>query len=362
MITKLFINSCILTTFISITYIFILNKNISLNTSFLSKILIGVWGGLLGSLLMLFSVPIISNVIIDFRYLPILLSALFGGILSPIIASIFIGIFRVLYFGVAKASIVALIAALLLGTGFSILCSTKASRKVKWIQSTVYSIIVTSISMIILINDSTILFKISMAYLAAIIPVSYFAFKYTEYLSESVKIYRKINVESTVDFLTGLNNVRQFEKDFNKSAKQIIRKNEYLSLLFLDIDFFKNVNDTYGHSSGDIVLKNLAMILRNTCRDFDIISRNGGEEFSVILLDCSASNAVKVAERIRKNVETNKFYISDKINICVTISIGVATYPDITDNIDNLIDNADTALYEAKKTGRNKVCMYSLNQ
>ena len=219
MITKLFINSCILTTFISITYIFILNKNISLNTWLLPRILIGVWGGLLGILLILFSVPIIFNVIIDFRYLPILLSALFGEILSPIIASIIIGIFRVLYFGVTKASVVALIAAFLLGTGFSILCSIKASRKVKWIQSTVYSIIVTSISIIILINDSTILFKILMSYITAIILVSYLVFKYTEYLSESVKIYRKVNVESTLDFLTGLNNVMQFKMDFNKSAK-----------------------------------------------------------------------------------------------------------------------------------------------
>jgi len=359
MITKLFINSCILTTFISITYIFILNKDISLNTSFLSKILVGAWSGLLGILLMLFSVPIISNVIIDFRYLPILLSALFGGILSPIIASIIIGLFRILYFGVTKSSIVALIAVLLIGIGFSILTSTKASIKTKWIQSTIYSIIVTSISIIILIKDLTILLKILIAYPTAIIIVSYFVFKYTEYLRESVKIHRKLKNEATVDFLTGLNNVRQFEKDFKNFSQLIMRKNEYLSLLFLDIDFFKNVNDTYGHCSGDIVLKNLATILRDTCRGFDIISRNGGEEFSVILLDCSALNAVKIAERIRENIETNKFYISDKVNISVTISIGVTTYPDITDNINNLIKNADTALYEAKRTGRNKTCLYS---
>lgn len=108
-------------------------------------------------------------------------------------------------------------------------------------------------------------------------------------------------------------------------------------------------------------MKNIAIILRDTCRSFDIISRNGGEEFSVILLDCSSSNAFKIAEKIRKNIEANKFYIYDKVNICVTISIGVTTYPNITDNIDNLIANADTALYEAKRTGRNKTCIYSQN-
>lgn len=211
MITRLFINACILTTFISITYIFILNKNISLNTSFLSRILIGAWSGLLGILLMLFSVPIISNVIIDFRYLPVLLSAIPGGILSPIIASIIIGIFRILYFGVTKASVVALIAVLLIGIGSSVLASTKTSRKAKWIQSTIYSIIVTSISMIILIKDSAILFKILIAYTTALIIVSYFVFKYMEYLIESAKIHRQLKNEATVDFLTGLNNVRQFK-------------------------------------------------------------------------------------------------------------------------------------------------------
>jgi diguanylate cyclase len=177
-------------------------------------------------------------------------------------------------------------------------------------------------------------------------------------LSKSIDTDRKLKNEATVDFLTGLNNVRQFKKDFYNFAQQTIRKGENLSLLYLDIDYFKNVNDTYGHSSGDIVLRNLAIILRNTCRSFDIISRNGGEEFSVLLLDCSASHAFRIAERIRKNVDANKFYVTDKSIINVTISIGVTTYPDITNNINNMIKNADAALYEAKRTGRNKVCMY----
>ena len=361
MITQLFINSCILITFISVSYIFILNKNISPNTSLLLKVLVGAWSGLLGILLMLFSVPIVSHVIVDFRYLPILLSAIFGGLLAPVITSIIIGAFRVLYFGVSNASLIALIDAFILGIGFNILYSTKASRKAKWIYSIIYILIVTSISMIILIKNPSILFEILIVYSAAIVLVSYFIFKYLEYLSESVEFHEKLKSEATKDFLTGLNNVRQFKRDFNNFTHQMITKNEYLSLLFLDIDFFKNVNDTYGHNSGDIVLKELAIILKNTCRDFDIISRNGGEEFSVILLDCEASHAVKIAELIRKSVENNNFYISDTVNICVTISIGVTTYPDITQNVDNLIENADTALYEAKRTGRNKVCVYNLN-
>ncbi len=160
MITELFINSCILITFISIYYIFILNKNIYLNMSFLSKVLFGAWNGLLGILLMLFSVPIIPNIIVDFRYLPILIAALFGEILSPIIASIIIGAFRVLYFGVNNTSLVALIATLLIGIGFSILCSTKSPRKIKLIHSIIYLLIVTSISILIILASSKNVLKI----------------------------------------------------------------------------------------------------------------------------------------------------------------------------------------------------------
>lgn len=362
MITEFFINSCILITFISIFYIFIKYKDIPLKMSYLSKVLVGVYGGLLGITLMLFSVPIIQNVMVDFRYLSILLCAIFGGVLPAIIASIIIGVFRVLYFGLTYASLVALADALIIGIGFSVLGSTKASRKIKWIHSIIYLIIVTSISMVILIEKSVVLFKLLAVYPVAMIFVAYFVFKYTQYLSKSVIIDRKYRSEATVDFLTGVNNVRQFEKDFNHFSEQAYRKGENLSFLYLDIDYFKKINDTNGHNSGDIILRELARILNNTCRSFDIISRNGGEEFSVILLDCSASQATRIAEKIRKNVEANKFYISDKVSICITVSIGVTTYPDITKNIDNVIKNADTALYEAKKAGRNKVCTYGLNK
>jgi len=102
----------------------------------------------------------------------------------------------------------------------------------------------------------------------------------------------------------------------------------------------------------------LAEILIDTVRVFDVVSRNGGEEFSILLLDCPSSHAIEIAERLRKKVETHKFNISDKVNLNVTISIGVSTYQDTTNKIDNLLEDADKALYEAKRTGRNKVVLY----
>ncbi|WP_097027155.1 diguanylate cyclase [Clostridium peptidivorans] len=359
MFTQLFINSCILITFISIFQNFAMKKDINQNSSIPLRILIGTYAGLLGILLMLFSIQVTPSIITDFRALPILLSALYGGFLPTIIASLIMGTFRILHFGLSNTSIIALIVILLMGIGFSAINLIKVERKSKWIYSIICSLILNSISMIILIKDPIFLFKVFTVYSISTVLMSYFIFKFTEYLSESVQLYKKLKSEATIDFLTGLNNVRQFDNMFNIVAQQIIRNDENLSLLFLDIDYFKKINDTYGHSCGDIVLRDLAVILLNTCRVYDIISRNGGEEFSVLLLNCPAAHALEVAERIRKNVESSKFHISDKVNINITISIGISTYPNITNNIDSLLEHADTALYEAKRAGRNKVVLYN---
>lgn len=176
-----------------------------------------------------------------------------------------------------------------------------------------------------------------------------------ELLTRSYRWYKQ---ESNIDFLTGLNNVRQFNKLYNMLINN--EKNSYriFSLLYIDVDFFKNVNDTYGHENGDIVLRKLSEILKKTCRSIDIISRNGGEEFSVILLDCPYERALEIAERIRKNVENTPIELSNKTKINITISIGVASYPNPISNLDMLRESADKALYEAKKTGRNKVVSF----
>ena len=331
MIYDFFVNTCILITFISVIHIFAKDKDMNNNIPLILKIIFGVSSGVLGIILMLYSVNITSDIIIDFRNIPILLSAIYGGFLPTIIASMGIGIFRLLYFGVSQSSIIGLITALIIGIGFSIICSLKLSRKNKWIFSIIYSFFAFSIALFIALGVSTTFWAIVAIYCMGNICVSWIVFIYAENLIESVQLNKRFKNEATKDFLTGL---------------------------FVDIDFFKKVNDTYGHNIGDIVLKGLAEILTDTVRVFDIVSRNGGEEFSVLLLDCSTSHAIEIAERLRNKVETHEFNISDKVNLSITISIGVSTYPDTTNNIDNLLEDADKALYEAKRTGRNKVVLY----
>ena len=176
------------------------------------------------------------------------------------------------------------------------------------------------------------------------------------YISKTNELYRKLNYDAKKDFLTGLNNVRTFDNILNKLINNAIEKQERLSILMIDVDFFKNVNDNYGHSSGDLVLKQLSNILVSSSRSFDVVSRNGGEEFTVILLDCNCTHATTIAERIRKNVEEYIFSVEGNRAINITVSIGISSYPDISTNINDLLTQADDALYLAKRTGRNKVC------
>ena len=121
-----------------------------------------------------------------------------------------------------------------------------------------------------------------------------------------------------------------------------------------DIDYFKSVNDTYGHAVGDLVLKTVSRVIKNQLRDYDIAGRYGGEEFVVLLPHTKLDEAQMVAERLRKAVENKKIDISkilpDKGDINVTISLGVSQYKD-----NEFIQEADKALYEAKDSGRNKV-------
>lgn len=141
MFTELFINSCILITFISISQNFVMNKDIKQNLSISLKILTGICAGLLGILLMLFSIQVTPSIITDFRAMPILLSALYGGFLSAIIASLLMGTFRVLYFGISNTSVIAVIVILIMGIGFSVINLIKTARKSKWIYSNITYVI-----------------------------------------------------------------------------------------------------------------------------------------------------------------------------------------------------------------------------
>jgi len=130
------------------------------------------------------------------------------------------------------------------------------------------------------------------------------------------------------------------------------------SILLMDIDKFKNVNDTYGHPVGDIALKAVAKVLKDTGRGSDFVARYGGEEFAMGMVDTNIKGAMQMAERVRRLVEKTVVARVGGKDLTVTVSIGVSSFPEDTKNKAELVTLADNALYQAKRSGRNRVCLH----
>ncbi len=180
----------------------------------------------------------------------------------------------------------------------------------------------------------------------------------TDYLISVQKDLQKKGAEleklSITDYLTGINNRRKFNEAIKSESLRASRYNHPLSLLIIDIDDFKVINDTYGHPFGDTVLKSLTTVFLLSTRETDIIARYGGEEFAIILPETEYETALVVSERIRSNVEKRKLSSSTgEINI--TISIGLATIASENIDPDKIIQLSDECLYSAKKLGKNRV-------
>lgn len=356
----LFLNGTILISFVAVVNQYIREYDFTPNSKLKLRLTGGVVSGILGCILMIFSVEIMPGVIVDFRNIAIILASMSGGLVTSISASLIIGVFRLLWFGISATSVTALFMALIMGAGCSLITSKVLSTKRKYLYSTLFSVVVGSIGFIAVVKDPTLLIHLLLSYsIGSFLIVMILCF-FISNLAASNRLFKKYKDESSIDFLTGLYNVRQFDKTYNDITGRIIEKDERLSVLFIDIDHFKEINDTYGHHEGDIILKELAQLLLKTCRDFDIVSRNGGEEFSVILLDCYPQQAKNIAERIRSAVERHPFNIYGGKTVNITVSIGVATYPDTTTSFNDLLKEADKALYKAKQTGRNKVVLVGM--
>jgi two-component system cell cycle response regulator len=178
-------------------------------------------------------------------------------------------------------------------------------------------------------------------------------FRYAAQLRSNVQA----SIEMAVtDGLTGLYNRRFMENQLGPMVENAVNRGKLLSVLALDVDFFKAVNDTHGHDVGDRVLQEVAARLRLNVRNIDLVCRVGGEEFLTILPDTDTENALKVAERIRKSIASKSFNAGARSGpLPITISIGVASIEPMNDSPAELLKRADQALYRAKREGRNRV-------
>jgi diguanylate cyclase (GGDEF)-like protein/PAS domain S-box-containing protein len=175
-------------------------------------------------------------------------------------------------------------------------------------------------------------------------------------ITERKNLELELQRQAQFDFLTGLSNRRSF---MDRSELELSRTKRYdnaLSVLMLDIDHFKQINDTYGHQAGDMVLKSLALTFQEVLRNVDIIGRLGGEEFAAVLPETGIEIATEVAERLRQVISAGEVVLTDSVKVQFTVSIGIAAFIDKNSNLDMLLNEADKALYRAKQSGRNRVC------
>jgi two-component system cell cycle response regulator len=179
-------------------------------------------------------------------------------------------------------------------------------------------------------------------------------YRYTERLRSSVRASMEMAV---TDALTGLHNRRYLENHLPHVIEHAVNRGKLLSVLTLDVDFFKSVNDTYGHDAGDRVLQELAGRLRSSLRCSDLACRTGGEEFVVVLTGADLQTAERVGERVRKVVAAKPFLAAPGCQLNVTVSLGVASLVSVDDMAEDLLKRADQALYRAKRDGRNRVSL-----
>lgn len=359
MLSTFFINICVMITFMYISGIIAKYYNIrvpfpSLRVQMIGGLLFGIYG----TVLMNYSFPLNENTIVDLRHLAIVTAAVYLGGLASVISGLVISILRIAIFGLSSPAIDAGFVMTLIGLSGVYFAYASWSRLTKIITMNLLGI--TLIFVILMLNTSSMnsLMKVYPLQMTISFVGGIFIYFIAEFINKSNEMLFLLERRASTDHLTNLSNRRQFEKSLELQLERARENKQKLSLLVIDIDRFKKVNDTYGHSAGDAVLKQLGQLLIEHSRSADMVSRNGGEEFAILLLDCGNHQALAIAESIRQSVEKYLFALPDGTTIRLTISIGVAVFPDHCDERDDadFFEQADRALYEAKNTGRNRVC------
>jgi diguanylate cyclase (GGDEF)-like protein len=167
--------------------------------------------------------------------------------------------------------------------------------------------------------------------------------------------HERIEQEALTDPLTGLWNRRHMAETLDREVSRAVRFGHEISLIILDVDDFKRINDRLGHLQGDLVLETISDLVRDATRDIDVAARYGGDELALILVETASEGATILAERLRERVRDTEVPLRDGGTMGVTISVGVATIPDSAEDLETLVDGADRALLRAKRSGKNQI-------
>ena len=195
-----------------------------------------------------------------------------------------------------------------------------------------------------------------LARVRSLLRIKYLHDELQEKVIELQRAKEELRQLAITDGLTNLYNYRYFKEQLQQELNRAIRHNLNVSLVMIDIDHFKHYNDTNGHPAGDLILKNIGRLLKENIRNIDVAVRYGGEEFSLILIETDKTSAKVVAEKIRRLIEGQKFDYEEKQPLGkITISTGVATFPEDGKEFNDLVNAADQRLYLAKQAGRNTI-------
>lgn len=360
MLSDLVVNVSILISFTFIWHQLFRNNRLTLDSPVKIKLLDGIIAGILGIILMHYSIKVNDITILDLRHIPVILVAFYGGIIPAIIGAVIVSIGR---FMIAYnfSSMVALPMMILIALGASAISHfVKITPWKKWILLLMYSQLIFSIALFIVVEDFQSVLDFASYHILSTFVGGILVFYFVLYIRKNSELYMLYKENSQRDPMTGLYNVRSFDHFYNIMVSKTIEENGQCAVCLVDIDHFKQINDTYGHPAGDEVLKQVANQLRKLTREQDIVSRNGGEEFSVLFPNTSMDQAKEIADRIRKTIEEQKFILPDNSSIRLTVSAGIAANIEPIVKPDLLFQEADDALYLAKQSGRNRVCTFAM--
>ncbi|HDR4420512.1 TPA: diguanylate cyclase [Bacillus cereus] len=347
MLRDLFVNTTIILSFIFVGGQLLRDKPLKEEFSFGQKCVVGILTGILSVLLMHFGVHI-EDIMLDLRYLAVILAIIIGGPIASSITVTIILITRLFFTEYSLASELACYTIVLIGVGIIFIWRMKASIFTRWIWFNLYSLSILAVPLSILFKDMSIV----ALYLVCSSVAAYITFISANYVLQSNELFQTMKQYATIDALTGLGNVRQFDLEMNRHIGNKRMKNDSLCLLLIDIDHFKCVNDTYGHPAGDEVLKQIGCILRGISPFPDLAFRKGGEEFALLIPKKGLAYGMRMGEQVRTAVENHSFQLLNGTKIKITVSVGISVYEE---SPEQFIQAADDALYYSKRNGRNQV-------
>lgn len=329
------------------------SKALSINI----KMMIYLLSSVLSIMLIHFDLDIAPGAAVDFRIVPIITIAFWFGSVPAVLVSIIVILFKVLIWGYDDWTIYTF------GTMMIISITTGIVSKLKYSffkKSILLAGIILTVFMgvnILKTDDFALALQSVPAFCSALFVLYLGMYAWLSYLYNSACRVKMLKDDITKDYLTGLYNSRYYNTALEDFSKSLIEKKEVFSLIYLDIDNFKNINDKYGHAVGDDVITEVSKFIAKSCRKADIVSRIGGDEFTVLLPGCLDTKAYEVAERMRSTIENHDFTNKDETSIRITVSVGVMYYSDNEKSVSQIKEEVDRAMYMAKKCGKNTVCV-----